>query len=334
MKQKGTPNPTFSKRAVGSSDSPIQSISTRNPVPQEYHSFQCQEWHPPPTPAYPDILSLPTHIRLITWNIDAAVKSGARLRMAVALNHLQELIANTHNDMPIVIFLQEMDPKDLQQIQDTDWIRESFHITDLDAGNWGTPFYGTTILTDKRLKIEKVFRVPYKSNMGHDGLFVDIAVKSRNTSSSRTLRFCNTHLESLVADPPLRPDQVALAAKHLRDPCVHAGILAGDFNAIQPFDCTLHTDNDLQDAFLDLGGKEDSEEGNTWGYQSMRDVQEKFGPKRMDKVCYCGGVDVERVERIGVGVMVEEGKRAKMRSWGALDWVTDHYGLMADLVVK
>ncbi|KAI9765465.1 MAG: hypothetical protein M1835_007376 [Candelina submexicana] len=155
--------------------------------------------------------------------------------------------------------------------------------------------------------------------MDRDGLFVDIAVKSPNTSSSRTLRLCNTHLESLVADPPLRPDQVALAAKHLQDPSVHAGILASDFNAIQPFDRTLHTDNGLQDAFLDLGGQEDLEEGNTWGYQSMREVRDKFGPKRMDKVCYCGGVEVGRLKRIGVGVRVEEGKRAKMRSWGALD---------------
>ncbi|KAI9747555.1 MAG: hypothetical protein M1835_002038, partial [Candelina submexicana] len=106
---------------------------------------------------------------LITWNIDAAIKSGARLRMAAALNHLQEQIANTPHDTPIVIFLQEMDPKGLQQIQETDWIRESFYITDLDASNWGTPFYGTTILMDKRLKIEKVFRVPYKSAMDRDG---------------------------------------------------------------------------------------------------------------------------------------------------------------------
>ncbi len=48
---------------------------------------------------------------------------------------------------------------------------------------------------------------------------------------------------------------------------------------------------------------------------------------------YCGGVEVRNLERIGVGVKVEEAKRAKTKSYGALDFVTDHYGLMADVMM-
>ncbi len=254
--------------------------------------------------------------------------------MAAALSHLHSLISNTDPNKPIIIFLQEMDALDLKQIRDTEWIREKFYITDIDTKNWGAPFYGTTTLIDKRLRVKTVFRVHYQTNMDRDGLFVDIAVKSPQFGDERTLRFCNTHLESLVASPPLRPHQVALAAQHLHDAAIHAGILAGDLNAIEPFDRSLHTENGLHDAFLALGGQEDTKEGYTWGYQSTRDVQERFGPTRMDKVWYCGGVKVERLERIGVGVRVEEGKREKMRSWGVLDWVSDHYGLMADLVLN
>ncbi|KAI9720023.1 MAG: hypothetical protein M1812_003149 [Candelaria pacifica] len=312
-------------------------MSSHDPIPQDHYSFRNQEWHPiskPPHPKPPELL-VPTHLRLITWNIDAAIKSGARLRMTAALHHLKSLlIAPTHPDIPTIIFLQEMDPADIQQIQNTSWIRELFYITDIDTKNWGAAFYGTITLISKKLDIQKVFRIHYRTDMDRDGLFVDITVKSQKTGSERLLRLCNTHLESLVANPPLRPAQVALAAMHIQDPTVDAGILAGDFNAIQPFDRTLHTDNKLQDAFLTLGGQEDTEEGYTWGYQSTRDVRERFGPARMDKVCFCGGVEVESLERIGVGVRVEEGKRAKMKSWGALDWVSDHYGLMADLVVK
>ncbi|KAF2683134.1 hypothetical protein K458DRAFT_390406 [Lentithecium fluviatile CBS 122367] len=53
----------------------------------------------------------------------------------------------------------------------------------------------------------------------------------------------------------------------LHSPSVAAGLIAGDFNAIQPFDRTLHFNYDLKDTYLKLGGEEDSHEGYTWGYK-------------------------------------------------------------------
>ncbi|KAL8718543.1 MAG: hypothetical protein Q9225_004333 [Loekoesia sp. 1 TL-2023] len=272
--------------------------------------------------------------RLITWNIDFQAQGGS-LRMAAALRYLEQLTKEASSPLPLVLFLQEMTPEDLELIKAAPWVQAQYNLTDVDASSWQSESYGTTTLIDRRLPAKSVYRVYYKTNMQRDGLFVDLAMDSSNNESKETtLRLCNTHLESLVADPPLRPAQMEIVAKHLHDPTVHGGLVAGDFNAIEPFDRTFHIDNDLKDAYLELGGQEDSEEGYTWGQQVHTDLRELFGCCRMDKIFYCGSMRVENLQRIGVGVKVEESKWAKMRSWGALEYVTDHYGLMADVIVE
>lgn len=166
--------------------------------------------------------------------------------------------------------------------------------------------------------------------MGRDALFVDI----RDTT--KCLRFCNTHLESLIAQPPLRPAQVELASWYLRE--VDAGVVAGDFNAIEGFDGRLHVENGLKDAYLENGGVEGEEGGWTWGMQSGEEGR-RYGCSRMDKVMFCGGVEVRGLERIGEGLKVrvdeegEEGEEAEEEvDLGRGErWVTDHLGLMADL---
>ena len=157
--------------------------------------------------------------------------------------------------------------------------------------------------------------------MGRDGLFVDI----EDMESSRVLRVCNTHLESLPRDPPLRPAQVNLASRYLKDPTVDAAVIGGDFNAIQDFDLTLHEENGLRDAYLEGGGDEVSQEGWTWGMQSMYGAGKQFGCRRMDKILFCGKVGVEGLERFGTGVQID-----KMEDGQKL-YVTDHLGLMADI---
>ena len=183
-----------------------------------------------------------------------------------------------------------MEASDLHLIKASEWIRQSFFITDIGPSSWLSS-YGTITLIDRRLHITSVFRIRYASDMDRDALFVDIEERTPTT-----LRFCNTHLESLVANPPLRPAQVKLAAKYLKDATVDAGVIAGDMNAIQDFDKTLHTENGLKDAFLDGGGEEGSKEGWTWGMQSMYGEGERYGCSRMDKILYCGKVDVKNLE--------------------------------------
>lgn len=117
-------------------------------------------------------------------------------------------------------------------------------------------------------------------------------------------------------------------------------MLAGDLNAFAAEDHALPAQSGLQDAFLVLGGRENSDEAYTWGPQAAEDLREKFGCSRMDKVLFCGGVGVRRLERVGMGV----------RAWveyppvsddedddgddGEEVWVTDHYGLEAILEVS
>ena len=131
----------------------------------------------------------------------------------------------------------------------------------------------------------------------------------------------------------MRAAQLVAASRQLHDPSIHAGILAGDLHAISAADHALPAASELKDAYLAAGGREDCEEGYTWGHQVFAAVREKLGYGRWDKILWCGGVEVRAPQRIGVGVRVEEGKRGTMKSFGALDWVTDHYGLMADVVV-
>ncbi|WAO95478.1 Endo/exonuclease/phosphatase domain-containing protein [Fusarium falciforme] len=268
-------------------------------------------------------------IALYSWNIDFMLPF-AEARMKPALAYLGSLVGSNPTNTAPVIFLQECTPSDLAIIAATPWIRERFHLTDLDATNWATNHYGTVTLIDSRLPITAAFRVHYsKTRMDRDAFFVDVSVEGK------TVRLCNTHLESMVFNPPFRPPQMQLVAQYLHEEKVHAGLAAGDFNAIQPFDRTLHTDNGLKDAFLELGGKEDTDEGYTWGQQAATKLREKFGCSRMDKVYFCGGADVVKFERFGEDVLTDgEDESNQIVALGfEKAWVTDHLGIKAEVKI-
>jgi tyrosyl-DNA phosphodiesterase 2 len=302
------------------------------PKPQPFYKFESNEWvsydaDPSNNATAHSKLRYVSSCRLLTWNIDVLVGFGEE-RMAAALNYLGQKVDGIPSNLPIIMFLQEMGLSDLRQIQNTSWIQSRFYITDLNAEYWKSDFYGTTTLIDKRLSIQNVFRTPFPSQYQRDGFFVDVQLRD----TDKVLRLCNVHLESLVADPPIRPQQMEQAAKYMHDNIVHAALLAGDCNAIQPFDRTLHSSNDLKDAYLELGGEEDDDEGCTWGQQVPEPLRKQFGLSRMDKVLFCGDADVKSLERIGVGVKVEDmDTRRKMVDAGMTEFVTDHYGLMAEI---
>jgi tyrosyl-DNA phosphodiesterase 2 len=254
----------------------------------------------------------------------------AEPRMSAALHHLSTIISDTASNLPVVIFLQEMTTSDLKQITETPWIQSKFYITEPDSQTWRSSLYGTTTLVDRRLRVGNVFRVPWVSKFERDGLFVNLSLSSGLNEFDKVLRLCNTHLESLVADPPVRPLQLQAAAPYLHGEQVYAAILAGDLNAIQPFDRTLHSDNNFKDAYLELGGQEDSDEGYTWGYQVPQALRERFGCSRMDKILFSGKVEAKNIMRIGMGVKVEGEQGGEMRDGGEDGWVTDHYGVMGD----
>ena len=263
-------------------------------------------------------------ISILSWNIDFMIPNTSE-RMQAALDHVEDIITNISK--PTVIMFQEMLVVDLKLIQDSSWIRQRFNITDINTANWTGGYYGTCTLIDKRLPINRVFRIHYgDTKMERDGLFVDL------TFDNQLVRVCNTHLESLAIDPPLRPKQLAVAAKAMHSPVVAASILGGDLNAIQDFDKSLHTENNLKDAYLETGGLEGAEEGMTWGQQARKSQRKQYGLSRMDKILYCGKARCTNFEIFGRGVHIDE-ERFFLGPGFDKPWVTDHLGVRADFEI-
>lgn len=276
-------------------------------------------------------------IAVYSWNIDFMLPYGMS-RMNAALKNLEELTRQhrSEEDTVVVANLQECVKSDLDIIGDQDWIRETFYRTDIDTANWASGAYGTTTLIDRRLDVSSCFRVHYSATqMERDALFVDVMTASTNAK----LRFCNTHLESLALEPPMRPAQMHTIASHMHAQDVASAIVTGDFNAIQPFDRTLHTDNNLKDAYLELGGQEgdgkgDDTGGYTWGQQALPELRQLYGCSRMDKIFFCGdNLKLLDFKRFGDGVEPDEDDgeaRKEILSIGfEKPWVTDHLGVKA-----
>lgn len=293
------------------------------PQPHFTYSPSSQSWEATTTPP-PTTATLTPTFNVLSWNIDFMLPHPDE-RMTAALAHLHTL--TTSSPHPSVIFLAETLESDLALLRASPWVQSHYHLTDLDATYWESGHYGTVVLIPHALPVHTVFRVHYSATkQERDAMFVDIAL-----APGRVLRLCTTHLESLIADPPLRPAQVALAARWLApEGGVVGGVMGGDFNAIQPFDRTLHAENGLRDAFLETGGREDEEAGYTWGQMAPVKQREMFGCSRMDKFFVGGVVEVLNFERFGLGVKVgvKEVEETLVADEG-MDggYVTDHAGV-------
>lgn len=338
-------------------------LEEHTPRPQPYHAFADGAWRPAPPAASPN--SAPdeegsaagasqhiTSLRLITWNVDF-MAPFPQARTAAALAHLGGLVADTPAPTAVVVLLQEMtqspsspppdpqDPDDLGQIARAAWVREGFLLSDPTPEFWGCR-YNSVTLVDRRLGVGRVSRLPLVSRYRREALLVDILLEAAagrgagDGDGGRVLRVCNVHLDSMAGDPPMRPIQWKGCAKHLQDSGdgVVAGIVAGDCNANQEYDHALPGENGFKDAYLELGGREDDARGFTWGPQSPGT---RWPHKRMDKVCFCQNssrgevLRLKGLEKIGVGVRVEDEAVAKqLLEETSADYVTDHYGLMAD----
>lgn len=231
------------------------------------------------------------------------------------------------------------------------------------------------MLVPRSLPPKGVARLHYVSTaMQRDALFVDVAL-----ARGHTLRLCATHLESLRVNPPRRPAQLAAAAAHLRGEGSGSGggggcgggggvvgVLAGDLNAIEPFDRTLHAKCGLKDAYLESGGLEGDERGMTWGQMTHEWQRRRFGLGRLDKVLFWDGGDASSgdassgssggggggggdgedgrlfmklvgFETFGLDVVVEDKEAAArlIEDWEVeKPWVTDHLGVRADFRVE
>ncbi|KAI1213395.1 Endonuclease/exonuclease/phosphatase [Annulohypoxylon truncatum] len=281
-----------------------------------------------------------TRLSLFSWNIDFRIPF-AKERMNTALDHLESLTEKQPSTTTSVIYLQECIAQDLRTIGEKPWVREKFYLTDINTSNWADD-YGTVTLVDRRLRITSCFRVHYeKTRMGRDAFFVDVLLDGSSSSSGRakTIRLCNSHLDSLDFEPPFRPAQVQIMAKYMHEDGVDGALAAGDFNAIQPFDRTLHSDNGLKDAYLESGGMEDGDDAYTWGQQASTEERDKYGLSRMDKVYFTGDLKLHNFERFGMDVQLDEKILEAeceylVSSYGyEKPWITDHLGVMAEMEV-
>ncbi|RGP78405.1 endonuclease exonuclease phosphatase family [Fusarium longipes] len=311
--------------------------------PQAFYrwSTKANEWQPLHSTKTSSPKPKLKKIAVYSWNIDFMLPHG-EARMNAALQHLEELTRQhrSEEDTAIIANLQECVPNDLEVIGKKEWIREGFYQTDIDTSAWASGAYGTTTLIDRRFDVSSCFRVHYSATqMERDALFVDVSLPS----DGRKIRFCNTHLESLALEPPMRPAQMRIIASHMESSDIAGAIITGDFNAIQPFDRTLHTDNNLKDAYLELGGEEgdgrgDDTGGYTWGQQALPELRQLYGCSRMDKVFFRGdGLKLVQFERFGNDVETleeDEDARKEILAMGfEKAWITDHLGVKASFEV-
>jgi tyrosyl-DNA phosphodiesterase 2 len=115
-----------------------------------------------------------------------------------------------------------------------------------------------------------------------------------------------------------------------------AGILGGDLNAIERFDRNLHTLNNLKDAYLETGQEEGSEAGMTWGQMAATSSRNRHGLTRMDKILYCGDIQLQGFETFGTDVQVtDEVDRQLLIEEEGLEegWATDHLGVKAKFLL-
>ncbi|KAI2639566.1 Endonuclease/exonuclease/phosphatase [Hypomontagnella submonticulosa] len=306
-----------------------QSFYTYDKAKQVWQAAQCKS---PQEARGPSGIN---RLALFSWNIDFMLPY-AKERMDAGLAYLDGLTSKLPPTTAAVIYLQECKDGDLRTIGEAAWVREKFNITDIDGSNWAGS-YGTTTLVDRRLDVTACFRVHYaKTIMERDAFFVDVALGNDADGKPKTIRLCNSHLESLAYEPPCRPPQMKLIASFMKAEGVDGALAAGDFNAIQPFDRHLHSDNGLKDAYLELGGAEDSDDGYTWGQQAATSLRERFGCSRMDKVYFTGCVKLHRFERFGADVQLSDpAQREHILDLGfEKPWITDHMGVMAEVEIE
>ena len=248
--------------------------------------------------------ALTSHFSLITQNLDAfSPRPVARANLLLG-GILEE------SKRPDIIFLQEVTSDVRTSILGNPKVREAFLVTDAEdrTSFEGVPFASMTLLSRKRfafdLELQKeedgvergekfmlgpVSRVKLPSKYGRCALSVDLIPPSAPSTPSTACRLVNVHLDSLGDMLPYRTEQVEILANLLREPGCGGGLIAGDFNAINPKDHALLDQNGLVDAWVALHGKKEPD-GATWGVGVGVERHDGLGPGRLDKVAMSGVV--------------------------------------------
>lgn len=235
-------------------------------------------------------------LSLMTWNIQASQYKPDE-RAGLILDHILQGPA-----LPDIVFLQEVASSARESLLHHPGVRSSFLTTDAeDAASFaGVPFATMTLLSSRRfgpplladdkgeseqgtgspkLALDSVFRTAFPSRYKRDALCVDIAAPG---APGTVLRLLNVHLDSLDSQFR-RMLEMRILAGLLREPGCSGGVVAGDFNALDPLDDALVDKHGLVDAWVALRG---ATGGATWGVGAELDDGRK--PGRLDKVVMLG----------------------------------------------
>jgi tyrosyl-DNA phosphodiesterase 2 len=226
-----------------------------------------------------------------------------------------------------VVMLQEMSEEAFEYLLKDDWVRRMFAIVPRDPKKWPeNATYGNMTLVSRDLEVINAYILHFTmSQQARTGIAVNLRVAVPGTREKKVVCLVNTHLESLPEGEPLRPEQLGVLTKFLKQRGIEGGIIAGDMNAINPkVDKRSVSDVGLKDAWRK---SEKDPEGYTWGIQKYPD-EGVFPPNRLDKVLYLPrrSYKVDSPERIGIGLKIES------RVHGSI-WASDHFGLLSAIHV-
>ncbi|KAK2734302.1 endonuclease exonuclease phosphatase family protein [Colletotrichum kahawae] len=286
------------------------------PVPQSWHEFdeETSEWTSVENATSGSPQAEPTEIfdpdlklTIATWNVDAFADFPAK-RLSYLLSRILD-----HAPVPD--------------------IRDEWYSSEKDTFNWGGHLFATmTLLSKARFghlgrarygALGRVSRIKFRSYYGRDALCSEIFLPSNPSPilrrpSFKRIQLINVHLDSLARIPSLRPHQLWLASKVLRE--AGYGLVAGDFNPVLPEDETLIEGNHLVDAWKAVRGEEP---GYTWGV----DGNAPFPPNRMDKVTMVGLTPVHMEVMHPDTIVVQGPEEAKNVPW------SDHSGLKCTFTI-
>ncbi|KAJ7072681.1 Endonuclease/exonuclease/phosphatase [Mycena amicta] len=246
-------------------------------------------------------------------------------RWKVALDYIETL-----EPSPAILLFQETHTAALPVVLEHPFVRKSFLLSNVSPPPGSQ--YSTLILVSRalaaRCKSVTATRVPYDAltKMQRDCLYVELDIQSRR------FRIATTHLESLHGFGTIaRPKQLALAANLLKAEGIDGGLVAGDMNCIGQNEKDLPERTGLVDAWTSIKAKPTSEDeekdAHTWGYQPPS----QYAPLRMDKILTVGKLEAVNIQRVGVGL---EAQVAPDDDDDDKVWVSDHYGLLAEIVLR
>ncbi|KAF9552421.1 hypothetical protein CPC08DRAFT_276208 [Agrocybe pediades] len=289
-------------------------LSAFDPATRRWKTLPlCQHTASVPRPSPPRPANRHTvgeQLSITSWNINASPSRRIE-RSQLILDHT---LGPKSSD---IIFLQEVASDVRHYVLDDPRVRSRFLTSDAqnDTDFKGVPFATMTLLSKDRfaspllaekkdrsdgkgegegegkskMMLHSTFRMTLPSRYGRDALCVNFYDPA---TPGNVLRLLNVHLDSLDSSFR-RTYEVYLLNRLLRESGCSGGVIAGDFNAIEPEDLTLVEKHGLVDAWVKLYGCTTGDEGATWGVGV--ELEDGLKPSRLDKVVMLGlePVDIE-----------------------------------------